>query len=320
MENIKERISRFQWELEGRKLRLGVGCTWVGRGGNSTVSMNEDVSLLLKCYEKGFRYFDTSREYGESERVVGEFLRQIDRKTIFLATKCQYRPPKDPDGNFLRQPEAFEQFQRLFYESFERLGVDHIDLYQIHDSESYGICMDEVIPFLEERKKEGMIDYIGMGTRSITAHCQALADGRVDSALSYMDYNLLKLSAEPIIRLAKEKNAAFINSSVLLFGLLKEKDPTEKAVGGLGAKRRHYAKELRDLCQRFNIDSIAASLQFSLLNPDVDMTLNGIKRISNLESTIQAMENPLYPEQWAALFRFQNQCGNIRIPDEANYS
>ncbi len=320
MENIKERISQFQWDFEGRKLRIGVGCAWVGRGESYRDTVKEDVFLLMQCYEKGFRYFDTAREYGESECTVGEFLRQIDRSTVFLATKAQYRPAKDKDGNFLRQPEAFEQFKRLFYESFERLGVDHIDLYQVHDSDSYGICMDEVIPFLEERKKEGMIDYIGMGTRSLTAHCQALADGHVDSALSYMDYNLLKLSAEPVVQLAKEKKAAFINSSVLLFGLLKEGDPTEKNVGGLGNKRRKFAKKLLELCERNGIDSIAASLQYSLLNPDIDMTLNGIKRISNLESTIQAMKNPLYPEQWADLFRFQDQCDNIRIPDEFNYS
>lgn len=319
MENIKDRINNHLWELEGRKIRMGVGCAWVGRGESYRTTLKEDVSLLMRCYETGFRFFDTAREYGESELTVGEFLQNIDRKTVFLATKAKYYREKYSDSMDADSRDAFKCFKRCFYESFERLRTDHIDLYQIHDTNFYGICMDEVIPFLEDRKAEGLIDYIGMGTRSIVAHCQAIVSGHVDSALSYLDYNLIKLSAEPLIQLTREKDAAFVNASVLLFGLLKSADPTANPVSGQARRRREFAREMQELCQRMDVDIISASLQYSLLNPDIDMTLNGIKRISNLESTIRAMQNPLYPEQWAEIARLQRTFENIRIEDEWNY-
>ena len=74
---IKEQIARHRWKLDNRSIPMGIGCAEVseyyGQG-------SEGSDLLLRCYEEGFRYFDTSRSYGNSELVVGEFLRQIDRK------------------------------------------------------------------------------------------------------------------------------------------------------------------------------------------------------------------------------------------------
>jgi hypothetical protein len=60
-------------------------------------------------------------------------------------------------------------------------------------------------------------------------------------------------------------------------------------------------------------------LQYSLLNPDVDITLNGIASPGNLESTIYAMNQTIYPEQWAAIYALQRTCSNIGVMDEFNY-
>ncbi|MDR1947908.1 MAG: aldo/keto reductase [Spirochaetaceae bacterium] len=305
---IKEKIRQYRWAFEGRSIPMGIGCAWVSAEENE----KENLKILCKSYETGFRYYDTSRRYGESELMVGRFLREIDRKTIFLATKAGFRP-QDADG--------FENFKRDFYESFTRLGVDYIDLYQIHDTENYDLCVPEVIPFLKERRKEGMIGYIGLGTRSLVSHCQGVACGDLESSLSYMDYNLLKLSALPLIELARQHGTAFVNASVLLFGLIKNPDPLAIDPPAYGPKllHRQFAKKMQELCRNIGIDIVAASLQFSLFNPDIDMTLNGLRRMSNLESTINAMRARIEPEQWAAITELQRTHPNIRIPDERNY-
>jgi D-threo-aldose 1-dehydrogenase len=305
---IKEKIRQYRWNFEGRSIPMGVGCAWV----SATENGEEGTEILLKSYEAGFRYYDTSRRYGESELIVGRFLREIDRKTIFLATKAGFN---------YQEPGGFEQFKRDFYESFTRLGVEYIDLYQIHDTENYDRCVPEVIPFLRERQKEGLIGYIGLGTRSLASHCQGVACGDLESSLSYMDYNLLKLSARPLIELARQRGTAFVNASVLLFGVIKSPDPLARNPPAYGPDLLHrkFAKKMQDLCRDLGIDIVAASLQFSLLNPDIDMTLNGLRRMSNLESTINAMRARIEPEHWAAITELQRTHPTIGIPDERNY-
>jgi aryl-alcohol dehydrogenase-like predicted oxidoreductase len=305
---IKEKIRQYRWNFEGRSIPMGVGCAWV----SAAESEKEGLEILLKSYETGFRYYDTSRRYGESERMVGRFLGEIDRKTIFLATKAGFN---------YKEAGGFEQFERDFYESFTRLGVDYIDLYQIHDTETYDLCVPRVIPFLREKQREGLIGYIGLGTRSLTAHCQGVACGDLESSLSYMDYNLLKLSALPLIGLARQHGTAFINASVLLFGLIKNPDPLAVDPPAYGPKllHRRFAVKMQDLCRNLGIDIVAASLQFSLFNPDIDMTLNGLRRMSNLESTINAMRARIEPEHWAAITELQKTHPTIMLADERNY-
>jgi len=307
---IKDTIKNFCMILNNRRPALGVGCASLGRNINHENTLNHDRDLLLKCYEAGFRYYDTSGAYGESELSVGAFISEIDRKSIFLATKST-----------LRQAGGFEMFKQNFYRSFDRLKTDYIDLFQIHDSDCYDICTDEVIPFLIERKKEKMICYTGFATRLLTAHSQAIADGFVDSVLSYLDYNLIKTSASHVIKQARKYNVAFINASVLLFGMMKNGLSSDEYVSARGQykKRILFAEEMMKLCDKMGINTINASLQYSLLNPDVDITLNGIKSINNLESTLNALKNPLYPEEWAAISALQRTCPTIDIMDEPTY-
>jgi aryl-alcohol dehydrogenase-like predicted oxidoreductase len=163
---IKERIAQFLWDFEGRKIRFGVGGAWVADNWNVDDS---GMRMLMRCYEEGFRYFDTSRDYGESERVFGEFIKRIDRKSIFLSTKSYF-----PFNN-KEVADPFQYFKDNFYQSFERLHTDHIDLFLIHDTENIDVCTREVIPFLREQRDKGLIDYIGLGTRSIQAHKEAIA-------------------------------------------------------------------------------------------------------------------------------------------------
>ena len=305
--SMKDTVKDFYWNYNGRKLALGVGCAWLGLTSPYEAVVDADRELLMMCYKAGLRYYDTSRTYGESELSVGAFIKEIDRDSIFLATKSK-----------LLIPGGFDTFKRNFYESFKRLNTDYIDLYQIHDTNRYDVCVNEAIPFLIERKNEGMIRYLGLATRSLVAHSRAIADGYVDSVLSYLDYNLAKKSALGVMKMARNHNVTFINASVLMFGLLKSDKSSDAEFNSLmqGSKQVNYINRLKDLCDDLKINIIEASIQYSLLNPDVDITLNGIKRPGNLESTISAIEHPLYPEQWAAIEALQRTCPSINIMDE----
>lgn len=306
MREIKEKIKKFYWQHGSRQIPIGMGCAWIGREASYLDTLEHDRALLHRVYQSGVRYFDTSRSYGNSEESLGAFVKEIDRNTVFIATKAK------PDDSGL------EGFKQKFYESFKRLNTDYIDLYQVHDTNSYNVCMEEIVPFLHARRDEGIIGAVGMGTRSQVALSQGIACGGIDSALSYLDYNLVKLSARPTIALAAKKGAAFINSSVLMFGLIKGEQRGD-VLKGLAGLRAEHADAVRSLCAKMNVDIVAASLQYSLLNKDIDLTLNGIKRFSNLESTVQSMDTHIPPEFWAQLAALQESFLNIEIEDEGNY-
>ena len=306
---IRERVKDFRMLLPGgRKLPMGVGCAWVGRGDSYRDTLDDDLPLLMKTSESGFRFYDTAREYGESEWTLGEMIKRVPRNDIFIATK----------GIFQKSPGDFENFKRLFSESFERLGVDHIDCYQIHDCAAFEPCTAEVIPFLVEQRDRGLISYIGMGTRSLNALELAARSGDFDSVLSYANYSLIKKSAAALIDLTAGLDVAFFNASVLHFGIIKAPDPVNMAGPDFSYLRRYRkaAAGMQTLCREIGVDILAASLQISLLNPGIDMLLNGIKRMSNLESTLESLNSVIHPEQWARIFELQDRDPYLYVQDD----
>lgn len=345
---ILDRIKEFTWKFEGRDIPLGVGCAYFGDAEDYRATLAEDMRLMERLYGLGFRYFDTSRTYNNSEQAVGEFLSRVDRKSVFLATKSRF--PFDEYGSAQydqsarydngaasggggdsssvegapKRGSAFDVFRSNFFESFERLKTDHIDLFQIHDTNNFDVCEAQVLPFLEEQRAKGLIDYIGFGTRSLNTHEMAIRSGRADSALSYINYSLLKRSAERVIRLAAERGVAFINASVLHFGVIKHPDPRgydarREARGGYYARSLEQVAPLQDLCRDMGVDVVHASLQYSLFNPGVAMTLNGIKRDSNIDSTLAAMRAVIYPEQWARISALREKDQYLYFQDDMDY-
>ena len=299
---IKDKIKQHRLRYMNREIPVGVGCAHIGRG-ETTVA--QDVDLLLTCYEKGFRYFDSSRAYGESEVSVGEFVKQVPRDSIYLATKSPC-PGWD-----------FEIFKRNFYESFERLHVDYIDVFQIHDTDHYGRCEAHIVPFLQERRSEGLIRYIGMGTRSLNAHENGVACGVVQSSLSYLNYNIANKAAAHLIGVCKQYGTAFVNASVFSYGMLRMENPIDFSdePNGVTKRQRIIVHEVKKLCASMGISIFDVAAQMSLLNPDIDMTLIGIHRMENLTSTLNSLEAVIYPDQWARILELQDSFPLMYIQD-----
>lgn len=311
---IKEKISKHLLRLDDKRLlRIGMGCAWVGRGEDYRDTLENDLGVLMTSYEKGFRYYDTSRGYGESEKVVGEFIKRIPRESIYLATKS-FLPRIDGSNK-----RNFQAFRDNFYQSFERLQTDYIDLYQIHDTDHYECCVDEVIPFLQERRKEGLISYIGMATRSLHELEVAVRDGMIHSVLSYMQYSLLKKPAEPLISLSSKMNTAFVNASVLHYGMILSENPFENKLEYNPPhinRQRETAFRMQELCRTMQIPILSAALQFSLLKPGIDMTLNGFSSESHLNSNLDALKKTIYPEYWAEIMKLQECFPMMYVQDD----
>lgn len=291
-------ISHFALRLADESFPYGMGCAWVGRKGEETKDV--EIALLEAAYASGFRYFDTAHAYGESEVRVGQFLRNIDRRTIFLATKMNFSPSRP----------ASEQIRSSVERSLERLGVDYLDLIQIHDIEQdLGLFDSESLSGTKEvvqrLKEEGLIRGFGLATRSLDLHLKAFPCGLFDTSLTYSDLTPLDHSAEVLVEPALGSGVAMINGSPLA-GLLNGRDPSTVSVHPSVEARRQRAVVFYEFCKSHGVSVLAAALQFPLRFKTVEMHLTGPATDHELKSTLAALQDSIdkaFWEEWATIAR-----------------
>lgn len=137
----------------------GLGCWQLGGGWGNPWSDDTAQEILAAAYEAGVRFFDTANVYGdgESERSIGRFLKT--QHDVFVATKLG-RGSIYPDG-YTRQSlrEATER-------SLERLGVDRLDLTQLHCVPVEVLRQGDVFDWLREQRDDGLIARFGASVES----------------------------------------------------------------------------------------------------------------------------------------------------------
>lgn len=141
------------------------------------LSYEERVKMVRHGYDRGMRYFDTARIYGDSENVMGEALRDV-RNDVFINTKA-----------FVFAPDKI----RLSVESsLEALGTDYVDAVQIHGPVIERLGYEGCMPIYEELAKlreEGLLRFIGMSGHSRFEEMHKLLDtGLFDTLLLELGY------------------------------------------------------------------------------------------------------------------------------------
>jgi hypothetical protein len=168
--------------LDGTDLELsviGLG-TWVfgGRWGGAN-----DEDSLAACHasiDAGVNWIDTADIYGQgrAERIVGHVLRER-RDEVIVATKGGVAWSFEPEFRIWR--EASAEYLRLACErSLRTLGVETIDLYQVHWPVA-GVPADETMGALVELRREGKIRAIGVSNYRLADLAAAKAAGPLHS-------------------------------------------------------------------------------------------------------------------------------------------
>src|SRR5690606_14461860 len=154
--------------VEHGPIPYGMGCAYV-----------RDPAVHRAAYESGFRYFDTSYNYGNgaSEDALGQFVAKTDRRSLFLASKAIVVP------DWLSRREAAAHVRESLEGSLRRLRTDVLDLFQLHETVSLHQVFGDggVLSALQAAKQEGLIRYIGIGTRSHEVLLEAARTGAFDS-------------------------------------------------------------------------------------------------------------------------------------------
>ena len=178
-----------------RVSRLGLGTMTWGRDTDE----HEAADQLRAFVEAGGTLLDTAAVYaeGESERVLGGLLGSlVDRDEVVIATKAGV----SRRGGERVVDTSRRGLLRDLDGSLARLGVDHVDLWQVH-TWSDDAPLDETLSALDGAWSSGRARYVGVSnyTGWQTAHAattQAAVDGRAPLASTQMEYSLLQRGVE----------------------------------------------------------------------------------------------------------------------------
>ena len=142
-------------QLGDNLTRLGYGCMRFPKHEDGTMNMEEAIRLIKKGYELGINYFDTAVVYhgGDSEKALGEAMKDFERSTFYLADKMTSSAFQDE-----------ESMKALFFKQLETLHTDYIDYYLVHSVnrnnwQKYKDC--HVVEFLNEMRAQGKIRHLG---------------------------------------------------------------------------------------------------------------------------------------------------------------
>src|ERR1700691_1674408 len=138
---------------------LCLGAMMFGAWGNT--DHDDSVKIIHRALDAGINFIDTADVYsqGESETIVGKALATIDRSRVVLATKVHGVMGDDPNA----QGNSRRWILAECDNSLRRLGVDYIDLYQIHRPDDT-VDVDETLGALTDLVTAGKIRYFGSST------------------------------------------------------------------------------------------------------------------------------------------------------------
>jgi aryl-alcohol dehydrogenase-like predicted oxidoreductase len=229
---------------------VGLG-TWQLGAGWGNVSEEDAMATLRTAYEAGTTFFDTADVYGmgRAEKFIGKFLRET-KAAAYVATKLgRFSPPGWP-ANFTR--DAVRQHTEA---SLGRLGVEALDLTQLHCIPPEVLKRGEIFDHLRELKREGKIRDFGASVESMEEAQVCLRQEGL-AALQII-FNIFR--QKPIAALfaeAKQRNVALLVRLPLASGLLGGR--MTRATTFPANDHRNFNRD----GQQFNVGETFAGLPF----------------------------------------------------------
>jgi 1-deoxyxylulose-5-phosphate synthase len=143
--------------------RIVLGCMSYGEPGSGnhpwSLGLDDARPFFRHAIESGINTFDTANVYshGSSEEITGKLLKEFaSRDDVIIATKVHGHMSDGPNGSGLSRGAIFTQVDA----SLRRLGVDYIDLYQIHRRD-HEVPIEETMEALHDLVRSGKVRYLG---------------------------------------------------------------------------------------------------------------------------------------------------------------
>jgi len=267
------------------------------------VSADQAITTVRRVFESGINFLDTANEYGggDSERRVGEAIRQAGGLPagFVLATKADPIPGvRDFSG---------ERVRTSYLESVERLGVDHFELFHLHDPERFGFeeltAPGGAVDAMQELKRDGRVGLIGVAGGDLREMRRYVDLGVFDVLLTHTQYTLLDQSADGLIDHARDAGMAVLNAGPYASGMLAKPDDASSKYRyqAPGPEVRIRTEAIRSLCERFGVPLAAVALQFSTRDPRILSTIVGVSSPERVDELVRNETLVIPTELWDAL-------------------
>ncbi len=296
-------------------------------GGRDWGPTDDEVSknALRAALDEGVTLIDTADVYGfgHSEELIGEVLKERGYpEEVVVATKAGndfYYATDDDDQGYgpIRQTYTKSYLIEAAEKSLRRLGVDALDILQLHSPDLEKLIQDEPWDALETLKRDGKIKHAGLSIQSFKETEQAFLLDEHHDLLDCIQvrYNLLERQAEEVLfPKALEYGIGVIVRIPLLFGLLTGKFDRTTRFGENDHRRFNLAPEkldtyLRDLehidplfAQYASYSRAQVSLAFCLTHPACHTVIPGGKSPEQVRDNVAASDlAPLDPALIPAL-------------------
>ena len=203
------RFGRLGWDIS----EVGYGA-WAIGGWWGKQDDQDSIAALHKYLDLGGNFIDTAQHYGNgrSERIIGEVLKQR-KERIYVATKLI---PKNERWS----PPSWTPFTKTFpsdhivegvEKSLKNMGIESIDVYQLHTWCETWNTADEIFETAETLKKQGKIKAFGISTTESYPECviPALRTGAIDTL--QVIFNIFEQHPrDTLLKVCKEMDVASI--------------------------------------------------------------------------------------------------------------
>ena len=303
-------FGRTGWQVS----EIGFGAWQIG-GDWGKVNDKDSVDTLLHAFAKGVNFVDTAELYGDghSETIIGQALKQWKGEKIYVATKVRPVVWPSPDDD---SPQMRGRFPEWYLrdnveKSLKRLGVEQIDLFQLHSFMPLGLVELDWLETLLQLCREGKIDRIGISLRDNRPDegVELARAGLVDS--QQVIFNMFE--QRPRLALFPEGGAsrtAFIARVPLdsgsLTGSWTRQSYASWEIGGQPSKMfrgdrftetMNRLERLQALCKPYFANLAEAAIRFVLSEPEVSTLIPGMKNRHEVDLNIAYCDDTIFPQE-----------------------
>lgn len=300
--------------------RICLGCMSYGSKAWRPWVLEEEDSMpfFRKAIESGVNFFDTANvtSLGVSEEITGKALREYGNlEEIVIATKVRFNMSRKPNMSGLSRKHIVQACEA----SLKRLGVDKIDLYQIHRTDPH-TPMDEVLAALDQLVRQGKVLHIGCSSAYAWQFAKALMlsdqHGWARFVSMQNHYNLIYREEErEMMPLCREENIAVIPWSPLARGMLAgsrkaldDKESTSRAGADPIAQMMYtlpsdfeIVEVVKQIAEERGVQPAQVALAWLLAKPGVTAPIVGATKMDHLDAAIGAVDIELTEDEMGKL-------------------
>jgi len=255
------------------------------------VDESEAIRTVHVAIDGGMNLIDVSPFYGltKAETVLGKALKDINRDRYYLATKC---------GRYDMDTFDFsaERIRASIDESLQRMGVDHLDIFQAHDIEFGDLdqIVNETIPEMVRLKEQGKTRFVGITGLPVNVFREVVARvpaGTIDTILSYCHYELNDTALLDILPDMQAAGVGIMSASPTGMGLLTTRGTPDwhPAPDDVKAACTQAAQH----CEAKGQNIVKLAMQFAVAQPQITTTFVGSANPKNIESNLHWIDEPL---------------------------